>query len=492
MKKVLSLLLAVVLLVCTVPVAFGATQGAITMEINKKPVAFTDAVPYEDNGVLMVPLRLACEKTGIFVTQNPVDKSIRVQDGYNYYLFANGRRTVYTQDGYFSCKRPVVIQNGRTYVSLDFFEKLEGLEFTYANRKLSVTMPQYRNDFSKVFGIEYLDNGMKILTDTNGRKLLLVDGKTKIPAKYLYDKSIEIITVPVKKVILFSTSFAGILDVIDETDSVIGTTTPAQDWYLSDFAKGHKNGTMKFIGDNSAVDFEALKTLDPDLIILYDDNWDTPKIVKKLDEFGIKYVVCTDWLEEDPFARLEIGSLISVLYNKEMIASVYTNGAVAKIATIKSRYEGRQKPKVAWGNVAPFGGTGMYVPDSGSYIAKWIEMAGGDYIFSDVGTGKGGSVMIDPEEFYKRSKDADVFIYSGFVTSYTPDISIRGMIGQMDILKNLKSVRTGNVWNYAPSWYQVAPYTQNVIEDMSAIFYPDIYEGYRIKYLTKMPETMKQ
>ena len=100
--------------------------------------------------------------------------------------------------------------------------------------------------------------------------------------------------------------------------------------------------------------------------------------------------------------------------------------------------------------------------------------------------------MIDPEEFYKRAKDADVFIYSGFVTSYTPEISVEWMIGQMDVLKNLKSVKTGNVWNYAPSWYQIAPYTQDIIEDMSAVFYPDIYVGYRIKYLTKMPNSMAQ
>ena len=76
----------------------------ITAEINGKPLAFTDAVPYEDNGVLMVPLRMLCEQTGIFVTQDPTDKSIRVQDGYDYYILANGRRTVYTKDGYFSMK----------------------------------------------------------------------------------------------------------------------------------------------------------------------------------------------------------------------------------------------------------------------------------------------------------------------------------------------------------------------------------------------------
>ncbi len=492
MKKLISLLLAVVLAVSMMPVAFGASTQDITVEINGEAIDYIDAVAYEDNGVLMVPLRLVCEQIGIFVTQDPVDKSIKVQDGYNTYSLANGRRTVYTNDNYFANKRPVVIQNGRTYVSLDFFERLKGLTFTYENNNLSVDMPYYRNDFSKVFGIEYLDNGLKLLTDTNGRKLLLADGKTKIPLKYLYDKNVQIITVPIEKVVLFSTTYAGILDVIDETDSVVGTTTPAQDWFIADFKKAHENGTMQFIGDNSAIDYEALKKLNPDLVILYDDNWDTPNIVKKLDEFGIRYVVCTDWLEEDPFARLEIGSLISALYNKEMVTSLYTNSAAAKINTIKSRYEGETKPKVVWGNVVPFGGSGMYVPDSGSYIAKWIEMAGGDYVFSDLGTGNGGSVMIDPEEFYKRAKDADVFIYSGFVTSYTPEISVEWMIGQMDVLKNLKSVKTGNVWNYAPSWYQIAPYTQDIIEDMSAVFYPDIYVGYRIKYLTKMPNSMAQ
>jgi iron complex transport system substrate-binding protein len=492
MKKILCFVLALLFFVTLLPnTSVTASDVTITAEINGKPLAFTDAVPYEDNGVLMVPLRMLCEQTGIFVTQDPTDKSIRVQDGYDYYILANGRRTVYTKDGYFSMKRPAVIKNGRTYVSLDFFERLEGLTFTYEKNKLSVKMPYYRNDFCKVFNIEYLENGLKLLTDTNGRKLLLVDGKTKIPVKYLFDKSIEIITVPVSRVVLFSTSYVGILDVIGETDSVIGTTTPAQDWFIEDFKKGHQDGTMTFIGDNSAVDFEALKKLKPDLAILYDDNWDTPKIVEKLEEFGIRYVICTDWLEEDPFSRLEIGSLVSAFYNKEMMASVYTNGAVAKIEVIKSRYEGKEKPKVVWGNIVPFGGTGMYVPDKGSYIAKWIEMAGGDYVFSDVGTGLGGSVMIDPEEFYRRAKDADIFIYSGFVTTYTPEISVRWMIDQMDILKNLKSVKNGRVWNYAPSWYQVAPYTQNIIEDMSAIFYPDIYEGYQIKYLSKMPQSMK-
>jgi hypothetical protein len=56
MKKILCFVLALLFFVTLLPnTSVTASDVTITAEINGKPLAFTDAVPYEDNGVLMVP-----------------------------------------------------------------------------------------------------------------------------------------------------------------------------------------------------------------------------------------------------------------------------------------------------------------------------------------------------------------------------------------------------------------------------------------------------
>ena len=80
----------------------------------------------------------------------------------------------------------------------------------------------------------------------------------------------------------------------------------------------------------------------------------------------------------------------------------------------------------------------------GDYVAKMIEMAGGDYVFSDL-TDSGNNpatVNISLEDFYAGAKNADVLIYNSTIEGDPHDGRVDR---QCPLLAQFKAVQQGNV-----------------------------------------------
>ena len=53
----------------------------------------------------------------------------------------------------------------------------------------------------------------------------------------------------------------------------------------------------------------------------------------------------------------------------------------------------------------------LYVRNAGDYLAQMVNIAGGNYVFSDLKTDKTGTQEMGNESFYEKAKDADYVIY---------------------------------------------------------------------------------
>ena len=110
---------------------------------------------------------------------------------------------------------------------------------------------------------------------------------------------------------------------------------------------------------------------------------------------------------------------------------------------------------------------------SGDYVSKMISLAGGKYIFDDIGdkTVKTSSVTLEPELFYSKAKDADMIIYNATTTEELTSIS--QMVEKCELLKDFKAVKTGNVWCTGKNMYQETTAFGEMINSLYEIFADD-------------------
>ena len=86
----------------------------------------------------------------------------------------------------------------------------------------------------------------------------------------------------------------------------------------------------------------------------------------------------------------------------------------------------------------------LYVRNAGDYLAQMVNIAGGNYVFSDLNTDKTGTQEMGIESFYEKAKDADYVIYVWNLGGKPSTLS--DFTGYNSVLSDLKAVKDGNVW----------------------------------------------
>jgi hypothetical protein len=101
---------------------------------------------------------------------------------------------------------------------------------------------------------------------------------------------------------------------------------------------------------------------------------------------------------------------------------------------------------------------------SSDYIPKMIELAGGRYIFEDMGKEGGRSTMnIQIEEFYEGAKDADFLIYNSTIDGGVD--SIAQLLEKCPVLEDFKAVQEGNVFCTTNDYYQQSMSVGDLMKD---------------------------
>ncbi|GAA0122733.1 MAG: ABC transporter substrate-binding protein [Clostridium argentinense] len=370
-----------------------------------------------------------------------------------------------SKDAYVNSKKvtmsdmPKVIDKD-IYVPIDFLNESMDARVTFdkENKALNIRteMPLL---YTKSFSVKYLKGGLKKVVDGDKRTFILVPEGKDVPEEY---KNEMVVKTPIKNVLTASTTQACLLRPIDELSSIIGVTTDADQWQIEEVKKNIESGKTTFVGKGSAPDYEKISSLKPEIVFVYSGPAGQQAMMEKLDELKINYAVDNEYLEESPFGRVEWMKFLAAFYDKEEAAEKYFNKAIETVKEEAKKIENKDKPKISWGFISK---GEVYVPKSGSYVAEMIKIAGGEYIFDDLGTGNG---KISIEEFYAKSKDADILIYSS-TSQWSP--TLKSVLDQAPTLEKINPVKNNNVWCFHPDYWQSTDKVDELIIDLINIFH---------------------
>ncbi|MCC0648502.1 ABC transporter substrate-binding protein [Clostridioides sp. ZZV15-6598] len=324
--------------------------------------------------------------------------------------------------------------------------------------------------YASGFSVETLEDGIKKVIDGDNRELILIPKKIKIPEKY---KNANIVRTPVDNVLIASTTQACSLRTIGELDSIKAVTTEEQYWTIKEIKNLMKDGKIHYVGSNLAPDYEKIVDLNPDLTIVSSglSEADT-KFIDKLKELGLNYVVDNEYKEQNPFGRMEWTSLIAAFYDKEDIATSELDKTVQKIEEVSKKIKNKSKPKVVWASV--YEGN-AYIAPKNSYVDNMINMAGGINACASIDSNEG---RVSIEQLHEVAKDADIFVYSSS-SDYAPNLE--SIKSSAPVLADLDVVKKGNLWVFAPDYYQSVDKTDELIVDLVEMFHPGT-TGEKIKH----------
>lgn len=339
--------------------------------------------------------------------------------------------------------------------------------------------------YTDAFSIVDYDKDVKLVTDGENQKFLLVPEGKETP-EIPETKDATVVHTPLKNVVYASSTQVSLLKPFFEDEdwnSVAGVTAKAEEWYIDEVKTGMEKGDITFVGGDGMgePDFELIQSLNPDMVVVYTGEYGQQTTLAKMKELGIPCMVVNDYTENDDMGRMEWTRFLAAFYNKDKEATQFMSEKEELLKEIQADVTGKPSPKVVWASA--YEGT-VYVPNGGSYVAKQIEKAGGDYVFADLNPYQGSSTQLTLEEFYEKAKDADAFIYS---TSKLYMPSIADLKAVSPLLEDFKSVKDGNVYCFAPSYYMDLDKTVEGVKDLAKIFHGDVYPDWQLQMYEALP-----
>lgn len=332
--------------------------------------------------------------------------------------------------------------------------------------------------YADQFAIDYYKGGYKFIRLHDGSRFLVVPEGKKVPEGL--KKDVAVLQQPLDHIYLAATASMCLFDRLDGLDNIKYSGAQAEDWYIQNARTAMEQGRIAYAGKYDQPDYEMLASGQCDLAIENTMINHAPDVKKKLEEFDIPVFTDQSSLEKEPLGRTEWIKVYGAMLNKEDQADEVFNEQVKKVESIKKSDTGKT---VAFFSILPSGQ--VVVRKSGDYVSRMIQMAGGEYVFRNIGDKDDAraTVTIDMEEFYKKAKDADVLIYNS---------TIEGPVGSMDqleamspLLKNFKAVKKGNVWCTGQNMYQDTTSVGQMILDINTILTSDDPPE-QLTYMTKL------
>ena len=331
------------------------------------------------------------------------------------------------------------------------------------------------------FNIDYLGNGVKLVTDSGGNRLLLVPRGAAAPQGY---SDAVLIETPLRRAMYTVTTHVGYLGALEDDslyDSVAVVTTPEEDWTTPQVLQRFRSGVTKYVehGYMNVGNIEDIVALRPEFVFTDGGDDSDMRLRDMLDEFGIKHA-SLQGRDDGINATLEWIKFIAAFYNLDEEADRIFEAKLARLDELYAMTANIQnKTTVGYGLV--WSGT-VYSQAGTSTLAQQIEKAGGTYALKDLGGS--GSVTITMEEFLNRCRNTDVLIY-GSLPQYCPDkaylLESEPLMAEFDAFKN------DRIYIFDKGYYMNSAKVVERFEDMVFMFYPNLLPGHELVMYQKLP-----
>ena len=267
-------------------------------------------------------------------------------------------------------------------------------------------------------------------------RYLLVQCGTPMPDGF---EDAQWVSIPIQTAMVLSSTHIPFFDQLEALDTLIAVRQP-QDISHPWVREQIQNGTIAKVGNANDLDFETIVSLQPDLVTTFGiANVETSSI-NRLQELGLATAVIGEYLEKTPLGQAEWIKFIAPFLNKEAQAE-------AKFAAIAQRYQDLKaltqdipdsdRPSVLTGfNLE---GT-WYVAGGQSFIAQFIQDAGGNYLWSE--NPSSGNVPLDFEAVFAKATDAAIWLNVNQNWQTLEDA-----LGEDPRYGNFLALQTGQVFN---------------------------------------------
>ncbi len=333
-------------------------------------------------------------------------------------------------------------------------------------------------DYAKGFSIVNYDT-YKILKvkspypeSTKTFTYLLQERGTKNPKQVKFDAKILI---PVKKIVVTSTTHIPSLELLNEENTLVGF--PHLDFISSPKTRARiVDNKIAELGQNTHLNTEVLLSLQPDVVIGFTMK-ENDKVYRNIENMNIPVAYDGDWNEKTPLGRAEWIKFFGVFYNKSAEADSIFNLIKTNYKSAKQlAQETSKSPTVLAG--AMFKDM-WYAPNGKSWMAQLIKDAKGDYVYKN--TSGTGSLSLSIEAVLTKASQVDYWISPGGFTSYAD------MLDSSPHYQKFKAFKTHQVYSYALTkgatggllFFELGPTRPDlVLKDLIHIFHPDLLPNY--------------
>ena len=344
--------------------------------------------------------------------------------------------------------------------------------------------------YAENFAVDYYEGGYKLLTTRlNGDRILIVPKHQQAPedAEALVSPSAEgepgkliVLQEPVKNLYLVASSVMDMFAQLDSMDAISMCGLKEEDWYIPAAKQAMKDGTLLYAGKYSQPDYELLLSQNCSMAIENSMIYHTPEVMEKLDEFGIPTLVEYSSYEEHPLGRVEWVRFFGALLDQEEKADQLFEKQKEALKRVEA--EESTEKTVAFFYITSNGL--VQVRQSTDYIPKMIELAGGKYVFENLGDpdSRRSTVNLQLEDFYDGAQDADFLVYNTTIDRQVQ--TLEDLLKKCSLLKDFKAVKNHQVWCTTEDMYQQSMSAGNLIEDFHRMLTGDDKETrylYRLK-----------
>jgi iron complex transport system substrate-binding protein len=285
-----------------------------------------------------------------------------------------------------------------------------------------------------------------------------------------------VITIPIKRIIVTSTTHIPSLVLLNEEKTLVGF--PKLDYISSPKVRTliDKNKIAE-LGNNQSLNIEQVLNLQPDVLIGYGLDSDNP-VLYNLEKSGLKILFNGDWNEQSPLGKAEWIKFFGALYNKlDEAEKIFLKIETDYKKTLNLVKNSTQKPTVLAGDIFE---DKWYLPQGSSWGSQFINDAKGNYLWSHTkGT---GSLALSFETVFEKAKNAEIWITSGQFSTLDQMKKANPHYAQFQSFKNKKvySFNRKKGEKGGVLYYELAPNRPDIVlKDMVKILHPDLLKNYK-------------
>jgi iron complex transport system substrate-binding protein len=340
--------------------------------------------------------------------------------------------------------------------------------------------------YAKGFSIENY-NGYSVVTvknpwpkATQTYTYILKEKNGKIPDSL---KQNTIISVPIKTIVVTSTTHIPSLEMLNEVNSLVGF--PHCDYISSDKVRKRIDAKkVKELGNNHDLNTEAILDLQPNVIIGYGIDNKNPTL-DNLQKNGLKVMLNGDWNEESGLGKAEWIKFFGALYGKQKLANnIFSKIEKDFLKTIEIAKLAKTTPTILAGDMFE---DRWYLPKGTSWGSQLIQQANGNYLWKE--TSGTGSLSLSFETVFEKAATANVWITSGQFSSLKEMTDANPHYAKFDAFTNNnvfsfsgKKGKTGGIL-----YYELAPNRPDIVlKDLVKILHPELLVGYQPFFFEKL------